>query len=137
MNKKNKPTVRIFGSGEVFEAGLLTSLLNVLLSNRFPIDTICGGRAQCGRCLIRVRSGGGLLSPRRDAEVRKLASLGAADDMRLACQCFTRGEVEIEVINRRSGGSSEQMGCFQAQEENNDNGGIDSMRSPRRDRTDL
>jgi ferredoxin len=98
-----KPTVRIFGSGETYQAGILTSLLNILLSNRFPIDTLCGGRAQCGRCLIRIRAGAEYLSPRRDREAGKLAELGAVEDMRLACQCFTRGDVEIEVINRKGG----------------------------------
>jgi ferredoxin len=101
MSGKTTPLVRIHGSGEAFQAGLLTSLLNVLLSNRFPIDTVCGGRAVCGRCLIRVLSGAEYLSPRRDAENRKLAALEAGEDMRLACQSYTRGEVEIEVINLR------------------------------------
>jgi adenylate cyclase len=95
--------VRIFGSGEEFEVGLLTSLLNLLLSHRFPIDTVCGGRAQCGRCVVRVRSGAAGLSPIREQEARRLAALGASPDMRLACQCYTRGDVEIEVINRRPG----------------------------------
>ncbi len=92
------------GSGEVYEVGLLTSLLNLLLSHGFPIDTICGGRAQCGRCVIRVLSGAEYLSPRKEQEERKLASLGASADMRLACQCYTRGDLLIEVINRREPG---------------------------------
>lgn len=99
------PRVSVHGSGEVYEVGLLTSLLNLLLSHRFPIDTVCGGRAQCGRCVIRVLSGSEGLSPRREPEARKLASLGASADMRLACQCYTRGDVLIEVINRRQTGS--------------------------------
>ncbi len=96
--------VTVHGSGEVYEVGLLTSLLNLLLSHRFPIDTVCGGRAQCGRCVIRVLSGAEHLSPRREQEERKLASLDASADMRLACQCYTRGDLLIEVINRRQAG---------------------------------
>ncbi len=103
MKEGSAPAVHIFGSGETFQAGILTSILNVLLSNRFPIDTLCGGRAECGRCLIRIRSGAELLSPLREKEERKLASLGAGKDMRLACQCYTRGSIEIEVIHRREG----------------------------------
>jgi ferredoxin len=103
MKVGGAPAVRIFGSGETFQAGMLTSLLNVLLSNRFPIDTLCGGRAECGRCLIRIQSGAEYVSPRREKEERKLASLGAGKDMRLACQCYTRGTIEIEVMHRRDG----------------------------------
>jgi ferredoxin len=102
------PSVRIHGSGEVYQAGLLTSLLNVLLSNRFPIQTLCGGRAQCGKCLVRVRSGGKSLSPAREPEKEKLAALGADSDMRLACQSYTRGDIEIEVINRVGEGEGKE-----------------------------
>jgi adenylate cyclase len=98
------PSIRIHGSNEVFTTGMLTSLLNVLLSNNYPIETICGGRAQCGKCVIRVHSGAQFLSPIREKEALRLASLGAGPDMRLACQSFTRGDVVIEPINIRKAG---------------------------------
>jgi ferredoxin len=91
-------SVRIHGSGEVIQTGILTSLLNALLSHGFSVRTLCGGKAQCGRCLIRIRSGQAFLSPMREKEQRKLQAMGAGADNRLACQCFARGEVEIEVI---------------------------------------
>ena len=89
------------GSGETVQAGMLTSLLNALLGARVDIDTVCGGRAQCGRCLIRVRSGAEKLSPIREGERIRLQALGAAADMRLACQAYSRGDVEIEIVNRK------------------------------------
>ena len=95
-------TIRIHGRTESFAADISTSLLNILLRNRFPIDTVCGGRAICGRCLLRIRSGEAFLSPVREAEATRLAALKAGPGMRLACQCHTRGDVEIEVINIRS-----------------------------------
>ena len=98
------PIIRIHGRPEAFETNLTTSILNVLLRNSFPIETICGGRAQCGRDLIRIRAGAEYLSPRRDPESRRLASLAregepSGPDMRLACQSYVRGDVEIEVIH--------------------------------------
>jgi adenylate cyclase len=95
-------TVSIHGRAESFAADITTSLLNILLRNGFPIDTVCGGRAACGRCLLRIRSGEAFLSPIREREAARLSSLGAGPGMRLACQCHTRGDVEIEVINIRS-----------------------------------
>ncbi len=92
-------SVRVHGSGEVIQTGILTSLLNALLSHGFPIQTLCGGKAQCGRCLIKIRSGLSFLNPVREEERRKLQTLGAGADDRLACRCFARGDVEIEVIN--------------------------------------
>ena len=98
-------SVMVNGSPRVFETNLTTSILNVLLKNNFPIQTFCGGRAQCGRDLIRVLSGAEYLSPRRDRETKRLASLAlegepSGPDMRLACQTYVRGDVVIEVIHR-------------------------------------
>jgi ferredoxin len=100
------PTIHVHGFDKSFETNLTTSILNTLLKNQFPIETICGGRALCGRDLIRIRAGAGFLSPRREAETRRLEELArqgapSGSDMRLACQTYARGDVEIEVIHVR------------------------------------
>ena len=100
-------SIRIAPTGETFPASPARSILNVLLASAFPIDTVCGGRAQCGRCLVRVRSGGRFLSPRTPAERVRLSALGLADalpEARLACQTHARSDVEIEVVNIRRRG---------------------------------
>jgi len=101
------PTIRIRGTPYVFEGNLTTSILNILLRNGFPIETICGGKAQCGRDIIRITSGEKFLSARRDREARLLEQLAlrgepSGPDIRLACQTYARGDVEIEVFHRRS-----------------------------------
>jgi ferredoxin len=98
------PTIRIHGRPEAFETNLTTSILNTLLRNQFPIDTICGGRAVCGRDLVRVKSGAEFLSPKRVPETRRLEALAmqgepSGPEMRLACQTYARGDIEIEVIH--------------------------------------
>jgi ferredoxin len=100
------PTIRIHGRSETFEANLTTSILNVLMRGGFPIDTVCGGKAMCGRDLIRVLSGAQFASPKREREVIRLESIAreggpSGQDLRLACQTYIRGDVEIEVINIR------------------------------------
>lgn len=100
------PTIRVHGFDKSYQTNLTTSILNTLLKNGFPIQTICGGRALCGRDLIRIRAGAGFLSPRREAETRRLAELvrqgePGGPDIRLACQTYARGDVEIEVIHVR------------------------------------
>ena len=97
-------SIRVLGSPEVYQTNLVTSILNVLLKNRFPIQTYCGGRALCGRDLIRVKSGAEFLSPARESEKKRLAALAgegepSGPDMRLACQTYVRGDVVIEVIH--------------------------------------
>lgn len=98
-------SIRVTPGGETFEASPARSVLNTLLAAGYPIDTVCGGRARCGRCLVRIRSGHRFLSPRTPAENARLAALGvdAVDPpARLACQCHVRGDVEIEVVNLRT-----------------------------------
>jgi len=108
------PSIRIHNRPEMFECGLTTSVLNVLLRNRFPIHTLCGGRASCGRDLIRIHEGAQFFSPRRERERRRLASLASAgepsgDDIRLACQSYVRGDVVIEVLHLADAEDSRAM----------------------------
>jgi ferredoxin len=97
-------SIRVLPGGETYPASPARSILNTLLGAGFPIDTVCGGRAQCGRCLIKVRSGLQFLNPRTPAEEARLARFGpdgAGPESRLACQSYARGDVEIEVANIR------------------------------------
>ncbi len=98
--------IHIVGRPETFDVNLTTSLLNALLRNKFPIQTLCGGRASCGRDLIRVHQGAEFLSPRREMEIKRLRSLAdegepSGPDIRLACQTYTRGDVLIEILHLR------------------------------------
>ena len=93
-------TIAVQPTGERARVVLLRSLLNTLLAEGVAIDTVCGGKAVCGRCLVRVLEGSEHLSPPTDREKQRLAALGAGPGSRLACQAFTRGDVTIEVANR-------------------------------------
>lgn len=53
----------------------------------------CGGYGQCGTCIVEVVEGMEHLSPRTDAENRKLKK--KPDNYRLACQTLVHGPVSI------------------------------------------
>ncbi len=98
------PRISIHGTSQVFEGNLTTSILNILLRNDFPIQTLCGGKAECGKDIIRVRSGERFLSAKKERETKILKDLAdrgqpSGPDIRLACQCYTHGDVEIEVFH--------------------------------------
>jgi adenylate cyclase len=95
------PLIRIANTGHEIETDLMTSLLVALQINGIPIDTVCGGRARCGRCAVRILSGERFLTKRRPAEILRLEAIGAGPEVRLACQTHTRGDIEIEVVNLR------------------------------------
>jgi adenylate cyclase len=94
-----KGTIRISNLKREVPASPVISVLNLLLQQGVPIQTRCGGRAQCGRCLIKVLAGAESMSPRSRAESLRLAALSAAEDMRLACQSYTRGDITIEIVH--------------------------------------
>ncbi len=51
-----------------------------------PHASVCGGRGRCSTCRVRVQALPGALPPPAEAEARVLARVGAAPDVRLACQ---------------------------------------------------
>ena len=91
--------IRVKGRGGAISSSSAISLLNLLQRNGIPVETICGGRAQCGRCLLRILKGAETMNKKNQIEIARLAALNAGEDMRLACQSFTRGDIEIEIMN--------------------------------------
>jgi len=72
--------------------------LSVLDASRragIPHASVCGGRARCSTCRVRVLLGSESLPPPSPAETRVLASLGTDRAVRLACQLKPVGDVSI------------------------------------------
>ena len=96
--------IQVKGRAGVISSNPAISLLNLLQRNGIPIETICGGRAQCGRCLVRIPKGGETMNKKNQAEIARLGALKAGEDMRLACQSHTHGDIEIEIMNPGTSG---------------------------------
>lgn len=58
------------------------------ISRRFavPHASVCGGRARCSTCRVRIESGLDELAPPGPTEAATLNSIKASEDVRLACQ---------------------------------------------------
>ena len=88
-----------------FPAG--TPVLQAARSLGVDIDSVCGGRALCGRCQVTVAEGDlpkhGIvsradnLSPTGEAEARHRERRGLADERRLSCQAEVCGDIAIDV----------------------------------------
>jgi len=63
-----------------------------------PHASVCGGRGRCSTCRVRIVGGLEELPPPREAERRVLARVGAAPDVRLACQTRPAGDVAVEPL---------------------------------------
>ncbi len=71
------PTVRVpFGP----------TLLEISRMHGIPHAAVCGGRARCSTCRVRVDEGANTLTPPGYPEAITLASIAAPQNVRLACQ---------------------------------------------------
>lgn len=73
------------------------SLLNNCLMQGVPVQTLCGGKAGCGRCRFLVLEGAPHLSPVRPAERARLGEALIAAGWRLSCQSHALRDVSIEL----------------------------------------
>jgi adenylate cyclase len=72
--------------------------LSVLDASRragVPHASVCGGRARCSTCRVRVLLGSEGLTPPSPAETRVLTHLGADRAVRLACQLKPTADISI------------------------------------------
>src|SRR5579872_4659827 len=72
--------------------------LSVLDASRragIPHASICGGRARCTTCRVRVLLGSETLGPPSPAETRALSALGVDRAVRLACQLRPTSDISV------------------------------------------
>jgi adenylate cyclase len=70
----------------------------VLEASRFagiPHASVCGGRGRCSTCRVRVSADPAALPPPSAQESRVLQRVGAAPNVRLACQLRPTGDVSV------------------------------------------
>jgi adenylate cyclase len=74
------------------------SVLEASRAAGIPHASVCGGRGRCSTCRVRVGRGLEHLPPPREAERRVLARVGAAPDVRLACQVRPARDLTVEPL---------------------------------------
>lgn len=95
----NHPEVFIANRSLTVTVNPAFSLLNNYLMQNIPVQTLCGGKAGCGRCRFRVLEGAAHLSPVRPAEIARLGEALIAAGWRLSCQSHALRDVTIELPN--------------------------------------
>jgi adenylate cyclase len=95
------------------------SLLEALRNARIPHASVCGGRARCTTCRVRVGNGLDRLEPPGELEARALQRIGAQPNVRLACQLYPLSDLAITplVMANQDLGSALHSGGVQGHEE--------------------
>ena len=74
------------------------SLLEALRNARIPHASVCGGRARCTTCRVRVGDGLDQLDPPNELEARALKRINAEPNVRLACQLYPHADLSITPL---------------------------------------
>ncbi|TGL63776.1 peroxidase family protein [Leptospira sarikeiensis] len=74
------------------------SLLQISLDAGIPHIHACGGNARCSTCRIIVQDGDEYLLPRNEKETALAQKKGFPDNVRLACQTKTNGDIVIRRL---------------------------------------
>ena len=73
------------------------NLMQALLDMGLPVASSCGGVAVCGKCRIRIVSGGENLNPPNEDEKFLIEKERLEKDERISCQVEVRGPGPICV----------------------------------------
>lgn len=71
------------------------TVLETLRANRIPLAAVCGGRARCTTCRMRVVNGFESLPAPVGLEAAALSRIGAAEGVRLACQLRPTANIAV------------------------------------------
>lgn len=86
MDYRNRPIAISYIEGPTVRAGRGQTLLEISRANGVPHMSVCGGRARCSTCRVRILKGLETLTAPSAAEQRTLDRVAAPPGVRLACQ---------------------------------------------------
>ena len=73
-------------------------MLDISRNNRIPHASVCGGRARCSTCRVRVVEGHETLPPPSETEIKVLKRVAAPANVRLACQLRPTANLTISTL---------------------------------------
>lgn len=94
---RHKITITYTGGQRVSARGGL-SILEISRLNNIPHASVCGGRARCSTCRIRVIEGPADMPPPNLNEQKVLRRVGAPANVRLACQFRPETDLTITTL---------------------------------------
>jgi len=97
--ERRRGVVRLtYPSGRVVEILRGVSVLEASRIAGLPHASVCGGRGRCSTCRVKVEGAREALPPPAPEEVKVLQRVGAAPDVRLACQLRPRDDLRVTPL---------------------------------------
>ncbi|CAA7614050.1 Ferredoxin [Candidatus Terasakiella magnetica] len=85
-------------SGRVLRVMPGATILETLRDHHIAHAAVCGGKARCTTCRVRIQAGASDLPPPGPLEAAALTRIEAPDDVRLACQVRPVADVSILAL---------------------------------------
>lgn len=101
--RRRAGTLRLNYPDRPVQVPLGWSVLEASLAHSVPHLSLCGGRARCSTCRVRVRGPDAHLPPPHADEARTLARVRAPQGVRLACQLRPTGDIEVVPLMSPAG----------------------------------
>ncbi len=97
-NRMGSRVAVTYGSGLTVHAPRGLSLLAISRVNNIPHASVCGGRARCSTCRVRILSGQDNIALPSERELQVLRRGGAPANVRLACQIYPSGDISVSTL---------------------------------------
>lgn len=98
QRRRSRTMVAISYPGRVVHVPAGFSVLEASRLHGIPHLSVCGGRARCSTCRVRVGGSLASLPPMEKSERDTLARIGAGPDTRLACQLRPSGDITVTPL---------------------------------------
>lgn len=93
------PTVKItYANGQTVVNQIGPTLLDISRIHGIPHASVCGGRARCSTCRVRILEGIDTLAEPSEQELRVLQRVGAGSHVRLACQLTPNNSLSVATL---------------------------------------
>ncbi len=97
--ERRRGVIRLtYPSGRVVQIVRGVSALEASRMAGIPHASVCGGRGRCSTCRIKVEGPKEAIPPATPEEVKVLHRVGAAPDVRLACQLRPHGDLRVTPL---------------------------------------
>lgn len=100
IERRGKHLVSVSYPGQTVRVPRGWSVLEASRSFHLPHAAMCGGRARCSTCRVRVTAGREFCPPPANDETDTLRRIGAPEDVRLACQLRPQGDILVVPLVR-------------------------------------
>ncbi|MFV2054258.1 adenylate/guanylate cyclase domain-containing protein [Aliiroseovarius sp. YM-037] len=98
VDRYRKKVAISYDNGPTVLAARGLSVLEVSQTNRIAHASVCGGRARCSTCRVRVTEGLENLPPASETEQKVLNRVGAPPNVRLACQLRPETDISVSTL---------------------------------------